>query len=581
MQVSLILVLALGVAQQAASGSIEGTVLRTGTTDPIERVEVTLLPASGEPLNTMTGKEGHFSFLRLAPGDYAIRVQRDGYLQPTGNGLPQQSLAVFQGSADGSGHVSVSTGSLGMVHVDADQVIRLTYDMTPGGTISGRILDPNGRPSVGATVTAFRLAYEEGRPTLFAAKAASSNDRGEYRMFWLEPGDYFVRAEKTLAGGPARAYYPGTDNAAAGVKVRVTEGMESPKIDISIRNVDSVKISGSLTSIVASMQNPSVSSPTTADQVLDREEVLRTKVLQTDRGQNAPQFYLSPIDPEGIFDQPVNLQNRITSSQDRAAGKFELANVHPGEYDLFALITDRSSPSPRTYLGRTRIEVGVQDLEGVNLVIVPGTDLRGRIVYAGTSPLAGSSAFHVQLQPRGLPPGFPFGSALSATPDPDGAFTISNVPDLEYSVSVTPLAGNAYIADIRQGGFSIFDVGAITVGGRQGGDIEIVLDSRGAIIEGKVQATPRQLAAGITVTLIPDGRRRENVSLYKRANVSESGVFSLTGVAPGTYRLFAWESVPAGAEFNAEFVDAFREDATEITVSAGGTTPVELRLISR
>ena len=77
---ALIAWLTLGMPQQVGNGSVEGTILRTGTAEPIEGVQVTL--ASGVPgqFSTLTDKNGHFSIENIPPRRYTVRIQRDGYL---------------------------------------------------------------------------------------------------------------------------------------------------------------------------------------------------------------------------------------------------------------------------------------------------------------------------------------------------------------------------------------------------------------------------------------------------------------------------------------------------------------------
>jgi len=568
----LILWFAISVSAQTASGSVDGTVLRTGTAEPIEGVQVTLSANSPTPLRLLTDKEGHFSFHNLAPGRYLIRFQRDGYL------VPGSTLSIA-GSQTAAAAATASPAATSVNVGPSEHVTGLTYYLTPGGTISGRILDPQGRPAVSADVVALRLVYQEGRPTVSPVTSASSNDRGEYRMYWLEPGNYIVRAEKALPAGPARAYYPGTANAANSVSVRVSEGTESPRIDISLQKDETFKISGTLTSIVVGLQNPPEPALGLVPGEPQDREALRARLVAETRSVAPPQFYLSPVDPDEIYDGIWNGANALTGAPDRAAGKFEIRNVRPGSYDLISIVSDRSSTPPRSFVGRAKVDVGFQDVNDVNLLIAPGRDLRGRVIYSGgVSP---SAPVRVQLRPKGLLPVLPLAPVLSAGVEADGTFTIPNVPDLEYSVSVSSLPKDAYIADLRQGSFSIFDVGTIVPGKRGNDDFEVIVDSPGATINGRITESAAQLMVGAVVALVPDERRQENLSLYKRANVSESGVFSFTGVTPGRYKLFAWQSVPAGAEFNAGFMDPFRDEAKEITVAPGDTTAVELRLISK
>src|SRR5689334_9078154 len=80
--------LAVGASQQTAPGSIEGVVLRGGTTDPIERVRVTLTPGSPAPITVLTDKEGRFSFPEVKSGRYTITIQRDGYVTAASTPAP-------------------------------------------------------------------------------------------------------------------------------------------------------------------------------------------------------------------------------------------------------------------------------------------------------------------------------------------------------------------------------------------------------------------------------------------------------------------------------------------------------------
>src|SRR5262249_50063461 len=57
----------------------------------------------------------------------------------------------------------------------------------PGGVISGRVVDDQGRPMRGARVQALARTYEDGSLQMTPrGNPATTNDRGEFRLFWLE-----------------------------------------------------------------------------------------------------------------------------------------------------------------------------------------------------------------------------------------------------------------------------------------------------------------------------------------------------------------------------------------------------------
>jgi hypothetical protein len=545
---SLVLFLALSAAPQDTKGSLEGKVLRTGTTDPIERAEVRLTREGMEPVYKLTDEKGLFAFSNLESGTYEIRIQRDGYFGPSSS---TSASRLFN-------EVAFSTGI-----VIADQTAtspltaRITlaagqhradpvYYLTPGGLVTGRIFDRTAAVA-GATVSAMRLDYREGQPRLTAIKTATADDRGEFRISWLEAGEYFIRADATLADGAARSYFPGTDNASKALKVRVTEGTETPGINIPMASSVSVKVSGIAANTVSATRMVSF-------------------------------FTLYPVDQDHILDGPLEVENAVTDSEDRYAGKFEIRGVRPGTYDLVARLREPGQAGTiyrgPIYVGRTRIVAGSEDLDGVKISFTPLRDLRVSLVY--DSNLTPSAAITPRVQ---------LFSPATATTDnsarvsSDGALMISNLQELPYSVSVTGLPPDAYVADIRHGRRTVFDTGTITIGSETGQNLEIVLSAPAATIRGSVSSSPPQpLIPGTSVVLVPVDRP-ENTRLFKRANVSSTGTFSIAGVVPGRYRIFAFESIPATAELNATFMQTFRDNAREITVGRGETSTVELNLI--
>jgi hypothetical protein len=152
-----------------------------------------------------------------------------------------------------------------------------------------------------------------------------------------------------------------------------------------------------------------------------------------------------------------------------------------------------------------------------------------------------------------------------------------------YSVSVSGLQINNYVSDIRQGTKSVFDDGFITLSRDSPDLLEVIIRSGGGAIQGQINSDGKDKSPSrMTVTLIPDPPRRQNFMLYKSASVSPDGKgnFNFTGIAPGTYRIFAWENLPSGAEQNAEFMNEYETRGVSFTISAGlSLTNFEVPLI--
>jgi len=117
------------------------------------------------------------------------------------------------------------------------------------------------------------------------------------------------------------------------------------------------------------------------------------------------------------------------------------------------------------------------------------------------------------------------------------------------------------------------------VSAKDNGPVEIVIGSGTGIVTGVVMETATKPFAGATVVLVPEARRRQNVALYMVANSDYSGRFTLRGVPPGEYKVFAWESVSPFAYQNTAFLARHEERGKIVLVNQSGTTNVELTVI--
>ncbi|HTG73580.1 MAG TPA: M56 family metallopeptidase, partial [Terriglobia bacterium] len=168
----------------SGASSIEGTVVKFGTGEPIAAADVSLqmlqgpgAAPMGPPAVIQTGADGKFAFRNLAAGNYRlVALRAEGFVvaeygqrTPNGRGRP---LLVAEGQ-------SVSAVNLAML---------------PTGSISGRILDRDGEPLARAQVQALQLMYRDGRKVVKIIQSVQTNDVGEYRLFWLPPDAYYISA---------------------------------------------------------------------------------------------------------------------------------------------------------------------------------------------------------------------------------------------------------------------------------------------------------------------------------------------------------------------------------------------------
>ena len=126
-----------------------------------------------------------------------------------------------------------------------------------GGVISGVLLDDVGDPAAGVRVTAMRQQYRDGKRGLVSiGRSVETNDVGQYRLYGLPPGGYFVGALPSTvnpaipmlnAPSGAPTYFPGTVSEMEAQRVTVQPAQERALADFTLVPSRLVKVSGTAT----------------------------------------------------------------------------------------------------------------------------------------------------------------------------------------------------------------------------------------------------------------------------------------------------------------------------------------------
>ena len=176
---------------QSSHHSLSGTVRDAVTGEPVKNALVLLepmpsedtlkdspTPESSPPQNyaTLSGPAGDFRFSGISKGRYSYRVQKEGFAQ-------------FD---------SASTGPFEIPGQATDPVLQLK--LTPFGTIEGRAVDQYGEPVENVVFNIYQLAILDGQRKAHSVGSVWSDDRGEFHLAWLDPGNYVVKAE-VMRGG--------------------------------------------------------------------------------------------------------------------------------------------------------------------------------------------------------------------------------------------------------------------------------------------------------------------------------------------------------------------------------------------
>src|SRR5207247_7262999 len=115
----------------------------------------------------------------------------------------------------------------------------------------------------------------------------------------------------------------------------------------------------------------------------------------------------------------------------------------------------------------------------------------------------------------------------------------------------------------------------IHVEGAPPGNVQVVLGVGGAI-QGSATDERRQPQPNMTVALIPDLGLRGRPELYRSTSTDISGRFQFRGVAPGNYKVFAWEVIDKDVWQNPEYVRSIEDHGAFVEIREGSQSSVDV-----
>jgi len=81
---------------------------------------------------------------------------------------------------------------------------------------------------------------------------------------------------------------------------------------------------------------------------------------------------------------------------------------------------------------------------------------------------------------------------------------------------------------------------------------------------------------------MPLAERRDNPALFRGTLSDKDGRFTIGGVAPGEYKIFAWAKAPFGEPWrNAEFMAQYEQRGQSIRVMSNRTSTVQVTVLGK
>ena len=537
-------------APQTGTARLRGRVVGGDSGQPLRRAIVRLQGQDfREGRVASTDEEGRWELKDLPAGRYTLSASKGGYVQ-----LSYGQRRPFERGRP----IEVA---------DGQTLENVNFNLPRGSVITGRIVDEFGEPIADAMVAAMRYRYFNGRRGLVpTGRFAQTDDIGNFRLFGLSPGDYYVSATLRPVGmmgiessdsttSYAPTYYPGTGSSQQAERITVGLGAEMSGVTFSLLPVRTVKVSGTVVD--------STGKPMSGAFVMLREDV-----RQGDGGM------MMMFGASG---------NRV-----RDDGTFVLPNVAPGDYVIEAREMGmgmgpgrRGNTDDEPEAAFASVSVGGEDVNGVALIGTRGTPIRGRVVVQGgaTGVKPGDVAVNAMAKSPDAPMMFG-GREMRDGVDDDWTFELRAMQSPVLIRTFRTPAGYSLKAVLHDG-TDVTDTGIAFKPGEPVSGLHVVLSTSSSSVSGSVTDANGRPVADYAVILFSDdpakwGFMSRHVAM---ARPDQQGGFQAKNLPPGRYLAAALEAVEEGQETDPELLERLRTLATPFSLGDGEQRALSLKLV--
>ena len=548
--------LSSGTASSKTAYTVSGTVVNSVTGEPISRALVQLSvsqspvfhpPDAEEETETfalsyqqrsaLTDHEGHFKFEGLPQMRTTLAARKPGFFSPNelDRGLPRANRV----------EVGATTPSV---------VLKLV----PEAVITGHVTDANGEPLEGVALKISGLQRTNGRRQLQPVgqeqdepQSLNTNEDGEYRIAGLTPGSYYVVAvpyssnhdQAQSMGLPKVSYpvtyYPGVAELAEAAPVQLSAGQRA-QVDFTLRQAPIVVVAGLLTGF------PS--------------------------GQEADLQFLNESGDDIAFDKQFDAQ----------AGAFLAHIVSAG---LCIIKADAKDALNRPLHAQVSLNA-TAGVRNIRLALAPALSIPILVRTETTKPpsetlrrsvVGDMQSIPVSVNLHPIEIGRPDVSASVEGGPNNPLLVLRNLEAGRYKVEVVPnnTENNSwYVKSIFYGGADLFRQ-ELTVAGGEASPMEIVLRDDSAVLHGTVQFEETEGQAAVLV--VPDYAPLDP----KMTVADDRGEFQIDGLAPGEYKIFAFDRLDGLEYSNPEVLGEYASKAAQVSLLPNEKTTVKVDLIQR
>ncbi|HUL73457.1 MAG TPA: carboxypeptidase-like regulatory domain-containing protein [Vicinamibacterales bacterium] len=496
----------------AGTGVISGAISVEGSGTPARRARVTLSGAGLRPSRTATtNDQGQFSFASLPAGRFTLSASKPGYVDMTYG-------------AKKPGHPGTP-----IQLADGQKIEKLNVALPKGGVVTGVVIDESGEPSPGTQVRLMRYVLRTGEKTLQQTGSDLTDDRGIYRIYGQQPGEYIVSAVPRNNGlGDLRA------TLAAEVDSLIQQAQAQGALNTGPGGAGGGGRGGGAGGggrAGQALQGMAMGGGR-GQQLLDQAAALQQQIAQQDQERSvayAPVYYPGTIAASAASTVTLGV------GEERSGVDFQLQLVSTAMISGTVTSPTGSLP-PGTMIQLVPAgQSGMPSVPGVGANMARANQ-EGKFAFIGITPGQYTIAARAAIRQQ--------------TTDPNTATTTTTAP-AQPGRGADPNAfgpgrgGRGGPGQLAQILWASVDV---TVNGQDVSDVALNLQpgmtvSGRVAFDGSTLAPPTDLTR-VRVTIQARGQQTPELGNIPPAQVDASGHFTLTGVPPGRYVLQG--NAPAG-----------------------------------
>ncbi|PYQ94249.1 MAG: hypothetical protein DMF96_26835 [Acidobacteria bacterium] len=539
------------------TGRITGRVVAADTGRPVKRarVFVTAAELSGGR-GMMTDDAGVFDLTELPAGRYNLTVSKSGFVSLSyGQRRPLQAGTPLQ-------------------LADGQQLTGIQFQLPRGSVVSGHVLDEDGDAMPGVMVRVMRYQYQQGERRLTPSGTGQTDDKGQYRVWGLLPGDYYVSAvarggnfagpfggrfagpggpggfggggRGPGGGGPngpptgggndqeqinyAPTYYPGVASVNEAKAITVGLSQEVLDISFSMQLVRMSRLSGHVT-------NPD-GTPVTSGNVnlMSDAAVGRANQIGT------------------------NIGGRIQWD-----GAFAINSVPPGRYILRARGDDSETPQ----FAAQPVSLNGEDVADFTVILSAGATVSGTLTFLpGQSPVPDLTQFRILAPSTDRSD---FGPQPNARADKEGHFTLSGVSAGAHLIRSGGNARGWILKSVVVGGRDVTDTPIQLRSGENLANVTVVFTDQQNELNGTVTNESGSPMPDYTVLAFPTDSSlwRPQARQIMTARPDQTGKYRIRGLPPGQYYVVTVDPAEQGEWFEPTYLDEHRAGAARLTLGDG------------